>query len=186
MRYNILKIQVLFKILLSLLLLTGTYSCKKLKKLTRFNINYSMNATIPASSGINLPFNILTPDVETNSESTFAVNDTRKDLINYISLNKLNVVLESPDNSDLSFVKSAKVYISAEGLDELELANIDNVGDNIGKTIQFEVSKKDFKEYIKKDEFNLRLQVVTDKMVGSDHDVKINTTFEVEAKLIGN
>lgn len=180
------KIQVLFRILLFLLVISGASSCKKLKKLTRFDINYSMNAEIPSSSGINLPFNILTPDVTTNSESTFAVNDTRKDLINFIALKKLSVVLESPDNSDLSFVKSAKVFISAEGLDELELANIEDVGDDVGKTLEFMVSKKDFKEYIKKDEFKLRLNVVTDKMVNSDHQVKINTTFEVEAKLIGN
>ena len=64
-------------------------ACDKLDELTKFDMEYSQRATIPSSAGIDLPFDVFTPEMETNSESTFEVNDTRKDLIEEIKLTEL-------------------------------------------------------------------------------------------------
>jgi hypothetical protein len=72
--------------LLLLLIAFSFSSCKKLNKLTQFDIVYDTDFTIPSSTGINLPTNIITPDFATNSESTLSINDTRKDLIERIIL----------------------------------------------------------------------------------------------------
>ena len=60
-----------------------------------------------------LPFDVLTPDIETNSDSEFEVNDTRKDLIEEIKLTELKFKIISPDDTDFSFFESLEVYISA-------------------------------------------------------------------------
>ncbi len=55
--------------------------CKQVDKLTQFNIDYVESFTLPSTLGLNLPFNLKTPSIKTNSEEFFEVNDTRKNLI---------------------------------------------------------------------------------------------------------
>ena len=98
------------------------FGCKKFDKLTQFYVTFDETAVVPATAGVNFPFNILTPDVETNSESTFEVNDTRKDLIEEIILTTLDLTISSPSDADFSFLESISVYIKADGLDEVKIA----------------------------------------------------------------
>lgn len=160
-------------------------SCDKLDELTKFDMEYSQRATIPSSTGVNLPFDIFTPEMETNSESTFAVNDTRKDLIEEITLTELELFIVSPDTADFSFLNSIEVYISADGLEEILIASLDEVPEEVGNRITLNTSDADLKEYIKKDEFSLRLNTVTDELMSTDHELDVNSTFFVDAKILG-
>lgn len=160
-------------------------ACDKIDELTKFDMEYSQRATIPSSTGINLPFDVFTPEMETNSESTFAVNDTRKDLIEEIKLTDLELVIISPEEADFSFLNSIEVYISADGLEEILIANLDEVPEDAGNVITLDTSDTDLKEYIKKDEFSLRLNTVTDELMSTDHELEVNSTFFVDAKILG-
>ncbi len=159
-------------------------SCDKVDELTKFDLEYNSKVVIPASAGIDLPFNVFTPEMETNSESKFEVNDTRKDLIEEIKLTELQMVITSPTDADFSFLNSIEVYISAEGLDEIKIAEKE-VEENVGSTLDVDVLDIDLKEYIKKDEFNLRLNTVTDEVINTDHEIDVNSTFFVDAKILG-
>ena len=117
-------------------------------------MEFNESVVIPSSTGINLPFNILTPDVETNSASTFSNNKTRKDLVDEIKLTKLELTIKSPTNADFSFLKSISVYISATGLPEAKIAYKDEVPANAGAVLTLDVSGVDLKEYIKADKMN--------------------------------
>ncbi|WP_419212818.1 hypothetical protein ACNR9Q_01515 [Maribacter sp. X9] len=160
-------------------------SCDKLDELTKFDIEYNQRVTIPSSAGVDLPFDVFTPETETNSESKFEVNDTRKDLIEEIKLTELEMVIISPSDADFSFLNSVEVYISADGLDEILVASLDEVPANAGGTILLNTEDKDLKEYIKKDEFSLRLHTVTDELMSTDHELQVNSTFFVDAKILG-
>ncbi|MBM1104789.1 hypothetical protein JQC67_01440 [Aurantibacter crassamenti] len=160
------------------------FSCDKLDELTKFSIDYDAQVTIPSSAGINLPFDVLTPDTETNSESKFESNDTRKDLIEEIKLTELQLVITSPDDTDFSFLESIEVYIDADGLDEIKIASKYEVPES-GSTLDLDVSDVDLKEYIKKDSYNLRLNTVTDEAMSQDHDINVKSTFFVDAKILG-
>lgn len=160
-------------------------SCKDAEKLTQFEMTYAETLVVPSSSGINLPFNLFAPDVETNAESTFAVNDTRKDLIEKILLTKLSLRLTSPSNSDFSFLKSIEVYLAADGLSEIKIAWKDDVPSNGDNYLVLETSMSDLKEYIKKESFTLRVNTVTDEILTSDHHIDIESTFFVDAKILG-
>jgi len=174
MRHFLLILTVLFTII----------SCDKVDELTKFDLEYNSKVVVPGATGINLPFNMLTPDMETNSESQFKVNDTRKDLIEEIKLTKLQMVITSPTDADFSFLNSVEVYISAEGLEEIKIAEKD-VDENAGSILDVDVLDIDLKEYIKKDEFNLRLNTVTDEVINEDHEIDVNSTFFVDAKILG-
>jgi len=171
-----------FIVLTSLVFLFG---CSKIDELTKFNLDYDQEVTIPSSTGINLPFDMFTPDTETNSESEFAVNDTRKDLIEEIKLTKLELNIMSPNGADFSFLKSIEVYISADGLDEILIADYPEVPENSGSSLSLNTSDVDLKEYIKKDNFNLRLNTVTDEVISQDHELDVKSTFFVDAKILG-
>lgn len=161
------------------------FGCSKIDELTKFNIEYSQEVTIPSSTVVDLPFDIFTPDIQTNSQSKFDVNDTRKDLIEAIKLTDLKMTIQSPADGDFSFLKSIEIYIAADGLEETKIAYLQDIPDTIGKELVLETSDVDLKEYIKKDQFNLRLQTVTDKVITTDHKLQVNSTFFVDAKILG-
>ena len=89
------------------ILLISMVSCNKLDKLTQFNLDYSENITIPSSTIVSLPFEIVSPDITTNSESNFESNNTRKDLIEEVILTELKASIISPNSANFSFMKDA-------------------------------------------------------------------------------
>jgi hypothetical protein len=160
-------------------------ACKQVDKLTMFDIDFTSSVTIPSSSGINLPLDILTPDIETNSESTFAVNNTQKELIEEITLKTMDLEIQSPGGADFKFLKSIEIYLNATDLPEIRIAWDENVSDGIGPNLELETTAKDLKEYIKKDKFNLRVYTVTDETINQDHEILVNSVFHVDAKILG-
>ena len=160
------------------------FSCDKIDELTKFNMDYDTQVTIPSSAGINLPFDVLTPNTETNSESKFESNDTRKDLVEEIKLIKLQLEVTSPSDADFSFLESIEVFISAEGLDEIQIASKTDVPE-ASAILDLEVVDIDLKEYIKKDSYNLRLNTITDEAMSTDHTIDVQSTFFVDAKILG-
>ena len=172
-----------YMIILAAILLAG--SCKEVDKLTHFNMDYDENVTISSTIGINLPFNLFTPDITTNSQQTFQINDTRKDLIEEIRLTGLVLEIVNKTDKDFSFLKSVKIYIGAEGMDEILVAWKEEIENDVGKTLHLETSSDDLKEYIKKDEFYLKLTSVTDKLILSDYEINVQAGFFVDARILG-
>lgn len=172
------------KILIITIITLGMFACKKLNKLTQFTMDYSETVIIPSSGPASLPLNLFTPDVETNSESTFAINDTRKDLIEFIELTDLTLLHKSPSSGDFSFLKSIEIYLSADDLAEVKVAWLDAITEEPGKSLTLNTSENNLMEYIKKDEFSLKVRTVTDETFLSDQQIQINTTFFVDAKLV--
>jgi len=171
-------------ITLTLLILIAS-SCNKLEKLTQFQMQYTTSVVIPSSTGINLPINLFTPDIESNAESTFSLNNTRKDLIQEIKLTKLDLNISSPPNGNFGFLKSIAIFISAEGLSEIEIASKDNIPDNGGSFLSLDTKDVNLKEYITKDQFKLKLNTTTDQIINSDHHIDVQLTLFVDAKILG-
>lgn len=170
---------LLIGILLSTIILS---SCDKL---TQFDIEYEAEATIQSSSPVNLPFNVITPEITSNSTSTFESNNTRKDLVEEILLKQLDMEITSPSNGDFSFVNEIHIFLKADGLEDIEIAYIEDIPDNVGNKISLTTVCKDFKEYIKKDQFQISIDVVTDEVIAQDHVVKIYSVFGVDAEILG-
>jgi len=172
-------------ILLLAVIMTSTWSCKEINKLTQFNMDYNDEITIPATLGIDLPIDIWTPNISTNSSSTFESNNTHKDLIQQIILKKMNLTITSPEESTWDFLKEIEIYISADGLEKKKIAWMDDIPKTGLKSIELTVSADDLKEYIKKDEYKLEIKTVTRQLVSHDTKVEIKSTFFVDAKILG-
>lgn len=171
-------------ILIYVTLLLLSFSCKKVDKLTQFDLVYDSSITVESTYGIDIPFNIYTPNITTNSESTFESNDTRKDLVESIILKTMTMTVSSPAGEDFSFLKSVEIYISADGLSEMKVAWKDNI-DNGTKILNLETSSSDLKEYIKKDDFKLKVTTTTDEVLTQDYTIDIHSVFFVDAKILG-
>ena len=168
-----------------IILMITQHSCKEVDKFTQFDMEYTSSITIPSSTIINIPFNVNTPDVQSNSKSTFEGNDTRADLIEEISLTKSVLTITSPSDGNFNFLKSVAIYINAEGLSESKIAWKDNIPNNSEKTLNLETTGSDLKEYIKKDEFTLEVETVTDETIAVDHKIDVYSVFHVDAKILG-
>lgn len=180
-RINIMK--AFIAIFSLILLFTG---CGKENSLTDFKMDFTSSVTIPSSSTIGLPFSLDTPPVESNSESEFESNDTRKDLITSIKLEELTLTITSPSSGNFDFLKSITIYIEAEGLTEKLVATKTDIQDGVGKFVSLTVQGQELQEFIKKDNFSLRLSTETDKTINQDHKIDIYSKFKVNANLIGS
>jgi len=174
-----------FKSAILLLTIFVCLGCDSLSRLTQFDLTYDETVVVPSSMSIALPFDVLTPAIETNSESQFSVNNTQKDLIESISLKTLELTLKAPENGDFSFLKSVDVFIAAEGLPEKKIAWKENISDEIGKLLVLDVTQEDVMDYIKQDKFSLRVSVTTDKLVTTDQQIDIHAILHVDAKILG-
>ena len=172
----------LWFLILSVVLLSA---CKKVDKMTQFDMDYESTVTISSTIGVNLPFNIYTPDITTNSESVCEVNNTRKDLIEKLVLQELKLTITNPTTGNFDFLKSIIIYITADGLPETEVARNDNIQDGIGMVLTLTPVTTDLKEYIKKDKFILKVTTVTDQIITSDYTIKVNANFFVDAEILG-
>ncbi len=171
-------------LLFSLFIMSLLQGCKQINKLTIFNIDYTTESVIGSVVGINLPFNLPVPAIKTNSESEFEINETRRDLIQEITLNRLKLSVSAPENGDLSFLKSITIYINGENLEEKRIAWNENI-DTSEKSIQLETTTEDLQEYIKLDTVSLRVNTVVKKLLLTDYTVTIYSEFRVDARILG-
>jgi hypothetical protein len=159
-------------------------SCRK-GRLSQFEIVYEEEFVVSQGASLSIPFIINSPDREINSEAEFESNDTRKDKVEEIKLTGLKLTIDSPVNKEFDFLKDMEIYIDAEDLPKLLLAAKKGITNSVGNEIELEVSNEDFKEYIKKDKFSLKMRTVADEQHTEDLHIKSRSVFFVDAKLLG-
>lgn len=141
-------------------------------------------ATIPASQPINLPFDVSTPEQTTNSSHEFEVNDTRKDKIEKITLEDLEISITSPDQETFSFLEDISLYISSDGNPERLIAYKYDMNNSVGSKLVCNTKNEDLQAYVKANSFQIRIEAVTDELISQDIELDIYSNFFVDAKLI--
>ena len=181
--YTTLMKRVILPILL--LSITTFTSCKKLKELTQFDINYNTETTIQAGVAAALPFDIFTPDVTTESQSEFQGHKTASNLIQSIKLKKIILTITSPDGRQFDFLKDIEIYLSAGGEEEVLIASKYDIPETTGNALQLDPGTAELKNYLIKDKYKLRLKVTTRKVINQDIKVNVGNTFKVDANILG-
>ena len=99
------KSNKVLSVLLVLVTIIGFSSCELFDKATEveFDMTFKSQVEVPPSSGLNLPFDLFTPEITTNSESTFGVNNTQKELVETVNLTSLNLTITSPSSQRFDF-----------------------------------------------------------------------------------
>jgi hypothetical protein len=167
--------------ILLLLCTSVLLSCKK--KGISFSVNHRANFRVESSSPLNLPFEIGTPDVTTNSSQEFSNNNTAPNLVKEVTLQELTLTITAPAGKTFSFLKSAEIFISTNSSNEIKLASVEN-NTSAGSTITLQPANANLLEYIKADKYKLRSRIVTKETVTQPVDIRCDARFKVTASIL--
>ena len=156
-------------------------SCKKVEDLLTFKVHDSSSFTIPSITGIDSPVSIPVPPVESNSQQTFENNNTAASLVKNVVLENLTLTITDPAAKTFQFLKSIKIYISADGEQEILLAHKDNIPAEINSVLEMDPEGNKLDPYIKKDTYNLRTVVEVKEIPGQDVTVRADMVLRVTA-----
>jgi hypothetical protein len=170
-----------FKAFTLLLVITFTIaSCSVIDKLLTFSISNSTSFTIQSNFPLGTAFDILTPDVTTNSSKTFENNNTKAELVKDVKLKELKITITDPADKNFSFLKSIHLFISTDANDEIELAYLDDINSTTNTIILIPTASK-LDRYIKASSYKLRTQAVTKESVTQDITINADMKFTVTA-----
>lgn len=155
-------------------------SCDEVDKLLTFTINHDVTFQVESSSPLNLPIEIVTPDVATNSSQTFENNNTRANLVKDVKLQEIKLTVTNPAGKTFSFLKSIKLYISTDQNNEIELASQDNIP-TTATTITLVPTQQKLDAYIKASSYKLRTTVITRETLTQTIDIRSDLKFKVTA-----
>jgi hypothetical protein len=164
-------------------LLICSTSCKKIDQLLTFTISNEDSITIPASSPLNLPIDFLTPDNTTNSSEAFSSNNTDANHVKNIYLKSLQLTITSPSNQNFNFLKSISIYISTDSSNEILLASLTTIPQNVN-SIALTPTSAALDAYVKAPSYNLRTQITMNQSLSQDVTVKADSKFQVTAKVL--
>lgn len=174
----IMKRKIMFFI--GVVLFSYITSCKKIEELLTFYVNDETTFTVENQFPVDIPFNIPTPDIESDSQEEFENNNTRANLVKNIYLNKLELSILSPEGTTFSFLESIHIFISTDDSNEIELAFKENIDEDT-KKISMETSDSRLDKYVKSDTYDLRFKLVTDEVVLNDIELKAKMRYKVTA-----
>ncbi|MFW0737123.1 MULTISPECIES: hypothetical protein [unclassified Flavobacterium] len=167
-------------IALSLFLSLFLSSCDAVDDLLTFTISNETSIQIKSTSPINLPSEIITPDVTTNSSAEFENNKTKASLVKDVKLKSLKLMITNPSDKTFTFLKSVHLYISTTDSDEIELAYQDNINASTN-SIDLICTDARLDQYIKADKYKIRTKVTLKETLTKDVTVKAEMKFRVTA-----
>lgn len=167
-------------ITLTICLVLFLTSCDVVDDLLTFSISNEASIKINSTSPINLPSEIITPEVTTNSSSEFENNKTKASLVKDVKLRSLKLAISDPSDKTFTFLKSIHLYISTTESNEIELAYQDNISTTTN-AIDLICTDKRLDEYIKADSYKIRTKVTLKETLTKDVTVKANMKFRVTA-----
>lgn len=168
------------KVAIGFVCLFAFYGCKEVDDLLTFTISDQVTMTVPSNSPFNLPVEIATPDVTTNSSQKFANNNTQASLVKDVKLQELIMSIQSPAGKTFSFLKSIQIYISTTSGNEILLASLDNIPTSV-TSISLTPTREKLDTYAKASSYKLRTSIVTRETLTQSIDLKTDLKFRVTA-----
>lgn len=173
-----------YALLLSLVV-AGLYftSCSKVEKLLTFKIKNETSFVVPSAIGINTPYSVPVPDIQTNATQAFANNNTDINKVKDIKLEALNLTITSPAGFTFRPIKTIRIFISAQGLEEKLIAYKEDIPTTVGNTIALDCNSQNVDMYVKQPSYNLRTETILREAFFQDVEIKAQMTFKVSADL---
>ncbi|MBX9887624.1 MAG: hypothetical protein K2Y30_06790 [Flavobacteriaceae bacterium] len=155
-------------------------SCNIIDDLLTFSVDNQTTFKIASGFPIGTAFSVVTPEVTTNSNSTFENNNTKADLVKDVTLTSLKLTITDPTDKSFRFLKSVTLYISTDANDEIELAYLDDIN-SISNTIDLIPSNAKLDKYIKASSYKIRTMAVLKETLTQDITIKADMKFKVTA-----
>jgi hypothetical protein len=163
-----------------LILAFSLFRCSKVDELLTFSISDQTSFRVESSSPLNLPLEIATPDVTTNSSQKFQNNNTNASKVKDIKLDEIRLTVTNPSGKTFNFLKSCKVYISTTQSNEILLASSENIPMDI-TTVTLTPTQEKLDTYVKASSYKLRTSIVTRETLSQAVDVQVDLKFKVTA-----
>ena len=158
----------------------ASVACEKLDELLTFYINQDEEIVIKSYFPVGTVAPISPIPVTTNSSEDFKNNKTRAELVKDVSLSKLELVITDPQTENFNFLKKIEIYISAEGKNEVKIAYLEEIPQNVN-TITLNSTNAKLDEYITGDSYTIGTRATLVKAVTNDVTIKANMRFKVTA-----
>lgn len=166
-------------ILVVILSAVFVWTCDEVDRLLTFKINDQTAIRIEGSTPLSLPLEVPTPAVTSNSRQQFENNNTHADLVKDVRLDRAKLTITSPEGKTFGFLKTIRIFISAPGQSEIELAVLDDVPQ--AESIELIPSSQKLDPYVKASSYDLRTEITTDETLTQSVDVHVDLTFQVTA-----
>lgn len=149
-----------------------------------FYINDTAKTTIKSTYNINVPFNIPVGSISSNNTNEYQNNNTAPDLIESVSLEKLDLTITNPANEDFSFLKSIHIYIKkSDDSDKKEIAYMDDINSS-AQSISLTCTKENLVTYLRDSTYKLDTKYTIREVPGHDIDLRIDLKFKVVASIL--
>jgi hypothetical protein len=171
---------------LSFVLLT-LVGCNALKKLTQFTIPYSTDFSVPPTpaAASNYAFNITTGEVNTDLNNQLKKNNTNESLLESVKMDEFKLTITSPAGRNFNILSSIKIFMQAQGLQEIEVAYKNNIDSNIGSELKLDMTGAELKNHLLKDIINFRIEGVTADSIAENIEIKADFKVFVDARILG-
>lgn len=161
----------------------GQVACDKVNDLIKFGFNIRNEFTLPPNIPINTPFNLPAIPMDYNAEEAFKDNGTRADLVKEITLEYIKLNITEPIGQDFTFVKDIELIFSKDGMDDMLVAWIYDVPDNVGQELTLDVVSQNLDAYLKDDGCKIKLKVTTDKLTTKEIKISSDIRIRVTANI---
>ena len=163
-----------------LIFLLTVSSCAEVDKLLTFKLSYDTTFEINNGLPVDIPLDVSTLEITTNSNVKFNDYNTSAELVKDIKLQELKLSIVNTNDKTFGFLKSVHVYISTDGNDETELAFLDNIN-TTENNISLICNTQELDRYIKAPSYRIRTSVITRETLGEEVTVKAEIKFKVTA-----
>lgn len=169
----------LFSVTLAMAAILTCFSCGKSGGLW-FIVENEAPIQIKSTVLVDIPFEIATPEVTTNSSEEFENAGTRASLVRNVNLKELTLSITNPEGKTFSFLKSVHLFISTSDSDEVEIAYLDNIPAD-ADTISLTTTDAQLDSYVKASSYKLRTQVTIRETLTENVDLLAEVKFKVTA-----
>lgn len=173
------------RILVCLAIVTLLSKCKEVDEFTQFEMEFTEEISFPAGTELNIPFEITSPDINTEYQDVYESYNTKADRIEEIQLKELELTISSPQLGSFDFLESIQIAISSAGMDEMDIASIYEIPNSGESVIELETSKVNLKDYLSIDQFGFKLNSVADQGLAEDYTISVRSIFFVDARVLG-
>jgi hypothetical protein len=158
-------------------------ACDDLNELAQFDVDYSTDVTMGMVTAADSVISS-TSDTVKIDESTMEANSTTLDKIDEAALTQLSVRIKDPAGANFNFLKNGTVHIQGEGMDEEEIASIDDVPMDYDGTLEIPVTGIDLAKHVKTGSFVFRVEGNTRELTTQEYVLEVMATFTIQSNII--
>jgi hypothetical protein len=151
------------------------------KSTAHFFITRSETVTLDSTATAGVEFSEQTSNIVLNVDAKCEKYRTRKQKIETAYVRQLKLTLTDTTQS-FSFAEKAKVFLSAPGFGEINIASLDSIPADAGYTLLLNTGSADVKNFVITDKVKLRLELTSDEALPQSREISMRCRFFVSAR----